>query len=157
MLHPARVLTAVAVLVLGLALRTILHEGGWFEPGGEEVSSAAAVRQNQPVAEQLAVRWRIIPDVLEAHVGYAGTARGGVVDGFAVCERCDLAALQRRLVRDVWTSELVAVERFRVRVAHDDRRGRPLVETWVVDDDAAELYDRYGNGLVDPDKVGTGS
>lgn len=156
MLHPARLLTALVVLLVALAVRGAV-------PDGEEASLSPpqVAQHNQPLAEQLGLRWRQLPDVLDAHAGYRGPASGsgsgGVVTAYAVCTACDLAALQQRLARDIWTSQLLRLDRFRVSVAHDDRRDRPQVATWDVAGDAAELYDRYGNGLVDPDKVGSGS
>jgi hypothetical protein len=153
MLHPARLLTALVVLVTALTLRSAVRDvmdGPPVEPDAPRL----AARHNQPLAEELSLRWRQLPGVIDAHAGYTSGPDHGSLTGYAVCLRCDLSALERRLVRDVWTSKLVALREFTITVAHDRDRHHPLVETWNTVRDAAELYDRYGNGLVDPDRVG---
>lgn len=151
MLHPARLLTALLVLVAGLLLRSVVGE---VHAGPDTPSEAAlASVHNQPLVEQLGLRWKLVDDVQDAHAGYSGGPRFGLVTAYAVCGSCDLHELQQRLARDIWTSELVHVTAFKVSVAHEDARGTPLVHTWDPVRDAAQLYDSFGNGLVDPDKV----
>ncbi|HET7682831.1 MAG TPA: hypothetical protein VFK34_04100 [Marmoricola sp.] len=152
MLHPARLLTALVVLVTALVLRSAVHDAMSDSPE-ERPSLRVDVRHNQPLAEELSLRWRQLPGVIDAHAGYTSGQDHGTLTGYAVCLRCDLPALERRLVRDVWTSKLVRLREFTITVAHDADRHHPLVQTWHTVRDAHELYDRYGNGLVDPDRV----
>lgn len=151
MLHPARLITAFLVLVLALVVRSSLGDVG--ETDQETPPPNPAARHNQPVVEQLTLRWRQIPGVQDAHAGYGFAAGRGTVTGYAVCTRCTLEGLARRLVRDVWTSDLVGISSFTVHVAGEDASDEPLSQTWRPVKDAATLYERYGNGLVDPDTV----
>lgn len=155
MLHPARVLTALVVLVVTLALRHAVP-GLEDRPEPDRHVTDAASRHNQPIVEDLTGRWRALPQVVEAQAGYSGATDFGVVTASAVCERCSRRTLMWRLARDIWSSDLSHVTSFKVVVAEDRDRSHPLSQTWNVRRDAATLYDRYGKGLVDPDTVPAG-
>lgn len=149
MFHPARLITALLVLVLALIgreVRAVMEEP---EPG--PAVSRAAVRHNTPVTEELTRRWRSLPQVTDAQAGYDGARR--VVTAYAVCAPCNRENVASRLSRDVWWSDLQDVDRVRVMVALEDDRANPVVQEWDPVADAARLYDRYGNGMVDPDDV----
>lgn len=151
MLHPARLITAFLVLMVALVVRSSLGDLGETDQETSRPNPAAV--HNQPVVEQLTLRWQQIPDVQDAHAGYSFRAGRGTITGYAVCTDCSLQDLARRLVRDVWTSDLVGVTSFTVHVAGEQATDEPLSQTWEPLEDAVTLYDRYGNGLVDPDTV----
>lgn len=152
MLHPARLLTALVVFVVAVVLREFVGEVGADEPAPERRTTASA-RHNTPIAQELTQRWRMLPRVLEAHAGYSDSDEYAVIVANAVCEKCNRQTLLARLARDIWVSDLQGLTSFKVSVAHEDGRRRPVTRTWNVRKDARELYDRYGNGLVDPDTL----
>lgn len=153
MLHPARVLTFLVVLALGLVLRHYVGEVGRDEPAEPDVAPSVVAAHNTPVANELSRRWALMPQVVEAHAGYSGGDDFGVVVASAVCLHCNRQNLMSRLARDIWVSDLQHLTSFKVSIALEGQRKRPLTHTWNVRRDAPALYDRFGNGLVDPDTV----
>lgn len=153
MLHPARVMTFLIALALGLVLRHFVGDVTPTDDTDESPSASALARQNTPIAHELTRRWSMMPQVEEAHAGYVGGDDYGVVIADAVCGRCNRKNLLNRLTRDIWVSEMEGLTSFKVRVAREGERNRPLTRTWNVRRDARVLYDKYGNGLVDPAAV----
>jgi hypothetical protein len=151
MLHPARVVTFLIALAFGLVLHHLVGEVGTDDQAGPSGSQSELARENTPVANELSRRWKLLPQVIEAHAGYSGGDDFGVIVADAVCDKCRRKNLLSRLARDIWVSDLKGITSFKVRVAHDDSRGQPLTRTWNVRREARALYNRYGNGLVDPD------
>lgn len=156
MLHPARLLTLTIAFVAALVLRGAIGDAldqSDEDPGGTPTRISANEEYNTPAVQQLTQRWLQIPDVEDAHAGYTPRGSGGVVEAYAVCRSCNLTELADELAQDVWTADLHGVSRFQVRVAREDGISDPLTQEWDPVRDAAKLYDKFGNGLVDPDKV----
>lgn len=153
MLHPARVLTFLVALALALVVHHFVGDSSAGDDPGSSATASDLSRDNIPVANELSRRWGMLPRVLEAHAAYSDGDDFVVVVATAVCDRCKRRNLLDRLARDIWVSDLKGLTSFKVQVAHEDERGRPLTQTWNVRRDARALYDRYGNGLVDPDPV----
>ena len=150
MFHPARIVTALLVLVLALVVRGATERGE--EQDEQETTTArVAVRHNTPITQELTQRWKTMPQVTDAQAGYDGIHR--VVTAYAVCDPCNRENVASRLSRDIWWSDLQDVDRVQVKVAFEDDRGNPVVQEWDPVADAPRLYDRYGNGMVDPDEV----
>ncbi len=150
MFHPARVATALLVLVLALVAREV-RERVEAQDEPERTTARAAVRHNTPLTQELTQRWKALPQVTDAQAGYDGILR--VVTAYAVCAPCNRQNVASRLSRDIWWSDLQDVDRVQVKVALEDDRANPVVQEWDPVADAARLYDRYGNGMVDPDEV----
>lgn len=160
MQHRARVATALVVLVglVGAAVAGVLVVLDRDPEPEYDVDADRAAARNQPLTEQLTLRWKLIDDVVDAHAGYRRErtqAAPGTVVAYAVCDSCDLVELEKKLVGDLWRSELVEVASFDVAVAHDADRDAGRRSHWDVEADAKRLYDRYGNGMVDPDELDT--
>lgn len=153
MFHPARIVTALLVLVLALVVREATERGGEQDEQDEQETTTVrvAVRHNTPITQELTQRWKAMPQVTDAQAGYDGILR--VVTAYAVCDPCNRENVASRLSRDIWWSDLQDVDRVQVKVAFEDDRGNPVVQEWNPVADAARLYDRYGNGMVDPDEV----
>lgn len=154
MFHPARIVTALLVLVLALVAREVTERDetrGGARDDPETTAGRVAVRHNTPITQELTQRWKALPQVTDAQAGYDGVLR--VVTAYAVCDPCNRENVASRLSRDIWWSDLQDVDRVRVKVAREEDRGNPLVQEWDPVADAARLYDRYGNGMVDPDEV----
>lgn len=151
MLHPARIATLLVVLALTLAVRALTDPA---DSGPPAPPASTATQHNIAVTTELTQRWRQLPEVREAQAGYDAASR--TVTASAVCDACPLHQLVEKLAGDVWRSRLEDVGLVRLRVAHDDDRGRPITQEWDPVADAAMLYDRFGNGMVDPDGVDAG-
>lgn len=156
MLHPARLVTALLVFLLALGLRGLVGDLGSQDEREASRQASAETRHNLAIARELGERWQLLPQSLEARAGYSSPEGYGVLTGYAVCERCNRRNLVARLVGDVWRSDLQGITSIKISVAYDDDRAHPVTETFDPERDAQKLYDRYGNGLVDPDEVDAG-
>ena len=149
MVNVARISVALVWLVICLIIRGLV-------PGHDDTPTnlldSPAVAHNQPAMEQLSERWRALDGVVDAHAGYTEESGSGEVIGYATCDGCDLGELRTKLVGDVWSSDLEKVATFEITVTDANDSSKRLFARYDPVKDAKRLYEKYGNGFINPDR-----